>query len=89
MHNWVSLVNGKILHGEDIRRCGNSSLFFRYGSYIFVVFGKVFIFTAAILPAFNRPMHSAALLAMSVGQVPWQAVGKLSCGLNIRQFIKY
>jgi len=58
-------VSGKILHGENIRHCGNNSLFFHYGSYIFAVLGEVFTFTAAILPAFGRLMHSVALPAVS------------------------
>jgi len=27
MHNCVSLANGKMLHGEDIRHCGNNYFF--------------------------------------------------------------
>jgi len=87
MHNCVSVVNGKILHREDICCCGNNSLFFCYRSYIFAVFEEVFTFTAAILPAFGRQMCSVALLAVSAGACKCHAWWSVGCRavLNINQ----
>lgn len=86
MHNCVSLVNGKILHGEDICGCGNNSLFFCNRRYIFAGFVAVFTFTTAILSASSRPMHSVATPGISAGTCKCRT--RQSAILNVRQSIQ-
>jgi len=72
---------------EDIRRYGNNSLVFRYGSDTFAVFREVYTFTAATLPDFGRPMRSVVLPAMSVGACKCHDRRSASCRavLNVHQ----